>query len=877
MGDDYMSALDEILASTEAPTVNQGMGVQQPPPQQQQQMQIKSAKEMLGDRLRTQMGGEKRKLEDPSNGSELMSKTQKMDSDLDAAASAATVGQGIQGSNGGLDLKQDEAMNSGNGQKLLAKALMEKRPPPGSAASMGMGGMGMKQPPSDKVLLRRLSELHKEQKHEEIKSLLNEHPQLMQKMKMHQQQQQQHLQQQQQQQQQGMNRMNNNMMTNDNMIMNNDSFYGGPNNIGPQGSRIAMQQQPHPRQNMGGQWGGPPPGGPVPNGNMCQNPAMYNQHKMGMRGPQPQRGNFFNDGGPPPNAWVQPNDHPNKMMSNGPPPAYYNRNSCQPRPPMMRAGSYESFNGGQMYHGGPPPPPGGPPGGPPQGGNMRGNYHPNMDPYVNSRFGSPNNVNPPIFSPNNGGNGGANGGTNDSMHSLRMSANFPSDFNAGPPHNGYNNEFVPNAGAGNVPNNFNNPNRMRPGGNFVNQNMVSPMYNRVNIPQSSPMNEMNNMGFQPQQQPQQQQQQPTPQLQQQQQQHFMNGNFDPNFPSLPHANGNTNGLDPSFGDLANGGTLNSMANELINTETEWKSRAGDVRQTLLSKLKEALTSQNYPNAIEMAENYEERSFINANSLQDYQYKLVEWLACIYDNSASNPNVKNSEFKSLNSPLMGPDSSTIGNLAEVTTSSGSGTSPKTTEINSDSGLLEAVSKDDLLATPKSEHGSTSCLSPSLTSPQASPANSTSAVITTAPGNSGTSTTSSTTFQCPVPPSQQSEINDKSSVTTSVASSSMASSVTASSAPRPSVTSSQNGQNQPQQPQQTTRRISGSGSMQQPNGTGIPISSIGNNPQSVDSGIGLGSPRSITSGSSSTLYSPKIQGTSPSLLNSDNSPEKASNSS
>ena len=871
MGDDYMSALDEILASTEAPST-----VNNPPPmavqQQPQQMQMKSAKEMLGDRLRTQMGGEKRKLEDPSNGSELMSKTQKMDSDLDAvAAVSANVGQVVQGMpNGGLDLKQDEvAMNGGgNGQKLLAKALM-KGPPPGSAASMGMGpGMGMKQPPPDAVLLRRLSELHKEQKHEEIKALLNEHPQLMQKMKMHQQHQQQ-----QQQQQAGMNRMNNNMMTNDNMIMNNDNFYGGPNNMGgpgPQG-RMAMQQQPHPRQNMGGgQWGGPP--GPMPNG-MQQNPAMYNQHKMAPMRPQggPQRGGFFNEGGPPPNAWVQPNDHPNKMMSNGPPPAYYNRNGHQPRPPMMRAGSYENFNGGpggQMYHGGP----GGPPQGPPQGGNMRGNYHPNMDPYVNSRFGSPNNVNPPIFSPNNGGNGQQN---NDSMHSLRMSANFPNDSNAG--YNGYNNEFVGGpANAGNVPNNFNNPAnnpRMRPG-NFVNQNMVSPaMYNRVNIPQSSPMNEMNNMGFQPQQQ------QP-PQLQQQQQQNFMNGNFDPNFPS-PHANG-TNGLDPSFGDLANGG-LNSMANELINTENEWKSRAGDVRQTLLSKLKEALTSQNYPNAIEMAENYEERSFINANSLQDYQYKLVEWLACIYDSAN---NVKSgSEFKNLNSPII-PDSSTIG-LSEVTTS---GTSPKTTESNSDS-LLEAVSKDDLLATPKSENGSTSCLSPNLTSPQStgglasSPANST--VMTTVSNNSSmsssassaTTTTSSTmssnsTFQCPVPPSQQSEINDKSSVTT--VASSMASSVTATPTVRPTsvVPSSQNGQNGQNQPQQQTRRISGSGSMQQP---GLPISSIGNNPQSVDSGIGLGSPRSITSGSSSTLYSPKIQGTSPSLLNSDNSPEKATNSS
>ena len=828
MGDDYMSALDEILASTETA---------QPPPPPQPPM--KSAKEMLGDRLRTQMGGEKRKLEDPTNGSELMSKTQKMDSDLDAVAAA---GAGVVG--GGLDLK-DEAMNSG-GQKLLAKALMEKRPPPGAASMGPMGGggpMGMK-PPPDAVLLRRLSELHKEQKHEEINALLSEHPQLkMKMMKMHQQQQQ-------QQQQQGMNRMNNNMTMNDNnMIMNNDNFYGGPPgpNMGPGGpqQRIPMQQAPHPRQQPmggGGQWGGPP--GP-PNGNMCQTPAMFNQHKMGPMRPQgPQRGGFFNDGGPPPNAWVQPND-PNKMMGNGPPPAYYNRNGC-PRPPMMRPGSYDNFNGaagngGQMYHGGPNGT---------NGGNMRGNY--NMDPYANSRFGSPNNVNQqqPMFSPNNGGG-------NDSMHALRMSANFPTDSNAG--YNGYNNEF-----GGQNPNNF-NP-RMRP--NFVNQNMSgNPMYNRVNMPQSSPMNDMNNMGFQPQQQqqqPQPQSQQQPPQVQQQQQQNFMNGNFDPNFPS-PHAN--SNGLDPVFGDLNNGGLMNNTMEAVNNSsENEWKSQAGNVRQTLLAKLKEALVSQNYPNAVEMAVNYEERSFMNANSLQDYQYKLVEWLACIYDSTSSKTELN------LDSPSI-PDSSTNG-LPEVTTS---GSSPKQTEGGGPpADLMEAVSKDDLLATPKSENGSTSCLSPSLTSPcsassagVASPLSS--STITTVSNNtsmsatttSTSSSTSSTTFQCPVPPSQQSEDN-KSTVPTVASTASIA---TPTARPTTVVPTSQN-------PQPQQRRISGSGNMQQP---GLPISSIGNNPQSVDSGIGLGSPRSITSGSSSTLYSPKIQGTSPSLLNSDNSPEKATNSS
>ena len=85
--------------------------------------------------------------------------------------------------------------------------------------------------------------------------------------------------------------------------------------------------------------------------------------------------------------------------------------------------------------------------------------------------------------------------------------------------------------------------------------------------------------------------------------------------------------------------------------------------------------------------------------------------------------------------------------------------------------------------------------------------------------------------------------------------------------------------PLPPQQQQRRISGSGALSTAASvtTSLPVSSISNNPQSVDSGIGLGSPRSITSASSTTLYSPKIQGTSPSLIpGSDNSPEKASSS-
>ena len=208
-----MSELDEILASASTPPA-------QPQP-------MKSAKEMLGDRLRTQMGsaGEKRKLEDPTNGSELMSKTQKMDSDLDAVANSLDLNK----AEGNEAVVAQQLQNGGGQQKLLAKALMEKRPPPAGAGPPGvgpgppgpgglmgqppmMGGMKPGQPP-DRVLLQKLGDLHKENRREEIQALLSEHPQLMQKMKEHQ------IRAQAQAQAAGMNRMNNNMMVNDNMPM----------------------------------------------------------------------------------------------------------------------------------------------------------------------------------------------------------------------------------------------------------------------------------------------------------------------------------------------------------------------------------------------------------------------------------------------------------------------------------------------------------------------------------------------------------------------------------------------------------------------------------------------------------------------------------
>ena len=70
-------------------------------------------------------------------------------------------------------------------------------------------------------------------------------------------------------------------------------------------------------------------------------------------------------------------------------------------------------------------------------------------------------------------------------------------------------------------------------------------------------------------------------------------------------------------------------------DQSWRGRATDIRQSLLNKLKEALTSQNYPNAGGMAESHENEAFMSANNLKEYQIKLVNWLASIYDSSSSN--------------------------------------------------------------------------------------------------------------------------------------------------------------------------------------------------------------------------------------------------
>ena len=458
-------------------------------------------------------------------------------------------------------------------------------------------------------------------------------------------------------------------------------------------------------------------------------------------------------------------------------------------------------------------------------------------------------------------------------------------------------------------------------------NQSSPMYHGGNNiqPQQQGFNtnyNVNNMDQLQQQQQQHHQQQQ--QQQQQQSQLQQQGLHQPN-PNSMMSNGVNGPGGPANGssefDYPNG-VVGMMENN--NEVMEWKLKSNDIRQSLLAKLKEALMGQEYPNAEAMANQFELRAFNESNSINDYQMKLARSLASIFENSASATSITNnhqnpsSQF-SINSP---PDSSTNDQISDVTTSSsGSGNNDNVITGNGvgvgGNGNNDSKNSalEDLLtgqqppsASPSSAVASASpigvpggastsiAVSPvssaassiAITSGSAPSTLTTTATSSSLPttGTSSTTSTSNSTFQHPAMPASSQHSTDPSSAAVSNATNEK--SLNGVGGPLPSVVvpnivaSNRVGGGPPplpgsQPPQQ--RRISGSGALSTAASvtTSLPVSSISNNPQSVDSGIGLGSPRSITSASSTTLYSPKIQGTSPSLIpGSDNSPEKASSS-
>ena len=785
MENDFMNELEDFIAGTAtggSPAASNMASAASVPTS-------KSAKDVLGERIIA-----KRKLEDQGNN-DIMSKTQKMD--LDHNLASESIDNGLGGHPGGVP----GGMNNtpGGPQRLLEQALMQKQMGPGS--SPATSGIKSPQNPGD-ILLNK-----KEQRNEELTALLSEHPHLVANFK---------------QKMQNIppnnviNRQNSNMGGMGQNPDNSGNFYGlqqGP---------VPQQQQIHPQQPQR------LPMQPQQRPHNWNNGMMYNG-KMNMRpqGPRSGPGGGFygdpNNGGPPPNAWVQPNGPGPGGQITGPPgpvgnpAAYYNRNG-QRGPPggMMRPnmGPGGDFNG-TMYPGNP--------GQPHPGMRNYGPINNTNDPYTVNRFpnggnpggpGGPGPVGPggvcqqPMYSPNNP--------TGDSMHALRMSAtNFP-DSNVG--YNGYGN---PAGGPPPQPGGpeFNGPpqqppngyNRMRP--NFNNPNMMPNMMHgpRVtNMPPVGPNGPMGNQGpngpmgpsgqmchngnmvemQQPFNQPQQQQQPP------QQSQGPMtpsNGGFmdqnngGPGFNNnnaVLNNNENFNEFNPMMQNQP--GQPGQPGQHMDHPDQSWRSRATDIRQTLLNKLKEALTSQNYPNALEMATSYENEAFISANNVKEYQFKLVQWLASIYDSSSSN-----SLGGGLNlnpAPMMGPgggmgagmdtissppDSSTNG-LTDVSSTSPKvhdqscndlvestgGNGPASNTTPGAAGTKTVTADDLMLATPKSE----SCLSPTsspgtsavqsplattISTPAASSVASASTTLTKASSPLASGTSSSTTFQCPPP--------------------------------------------------------------------------------------------------------------------------------
>ena len=302
-------------------------------------------------------------------------------------------------------------------------------------------------------------------------------------------------------------------------MMDNPNFYNQPQQRGPMQPQM---QRPPMGSPMGQSW---PPSGP-------QGPSMGGYNGGTMVQPQrsirpPHGGQFIGD--VPPNAWVQPN-----MNGGGPPMGgmpdggpYY-RNTMRPmmRPQNMNNhyGDFPNGNpagnpGGQMY------------------GQMRNfNMNSNGDAYGNTRFGSPNGVCSPMYSPNTGGSNDPmirmnNGNFNDNSVVNNGSYNNFNDFGpgggpggpGGPNPGGYNNRvrhnFMQNGG-GRPPH---QPQMMpfnggRMGGPGMPQNNSMYHGNMQQPPQgfNNSYNNMNNVNsmmdqqqphHQPQHLPQQQQQQ----------------------------------------------------------------------------------------------------------------------------------------------------------------------------------------------------------------------------------------------------------------------------------------------------------------------------------------------------------------------------------
>ena len=111
-------------------------------------------------------------------------------------------------------------------------------------------------------------------------------------------------------------------------------------------------------------------------------------------------------------------------------------------------------------------------------------------------------------------------------------------------------------------------------------------------------------------------------------------------------NENFNEFIPMMQTSQPGGQSGQQVQHMDHSDQSWRKRANDIRLSLRNKLKEALASQNYPNAGCVAESYESEVFTSANNLNEYKSKFLLWLASIYERSNS---FSGMDFKPMGSP------------------------------------------------------------------------------------------------------------------------------------------------------------------------------------------------------------------------------------
>ena len=273
----------------------------------------------------------------------------------------------------------------------------------------------------------------------------------------------------------------------------------------------------------------------------------------------------------------------------------------------------------------------------------------------------------------------------------------------------------------------------------------------------------------------------------------------------------------------------------------WKLTASELRNDLLQRIQTALKDSNSGGCIDTeASAIEEEAFNISDTQETYVHRLAQWLASKFSSiqEASNPYPDSTTV---------PDTLSCSKLSSSTDASENSSGDMLAKANPILAETLAAANDEQISTPVSGSGelkdNESFSSSSSSSASTSPASSTTTTTTSMPGlcspmtslAASKSTTSTTTT-----PTAQMRKNDTFHRPTSE-----------------SVQTADKG---------IQRAVNG----RRPSGKGS--NSNNNNPHSVDSGIG--SPRSTTS---SSLYSPKLHGTSPSLAalsNSEPSPGKLS---